>query len=143
MPEPSMPEQPVPQLNPEVVQTPRQRVEASLRKQRQTSNDLFPRINQAIEAGLGARGGLPVGELAEKKRLEQQLVGEIEAFKVLVNNIPEAQAWVEIEEEELIRATKEGWGKGIMSEAIMDYARAKGNLMQVEKGNASVSTVPK
>lgn len=123
----------LPQPTPEAVQTPRQRVEVSLRKQRQTSDDLFPIMNQAIKAGLGMRGELPVGELAEKKRLEQQLVGEIEAFKKLVTNKPEAQAWVEIEEEELRRAKKEGWGKGIMSKAIRDYARAKGNLMQVEK----------
>lgn len=155
MPEPLTPEQPASQPTPEVVQTPRQRVEASFKEREQTVYEL----NLVNSQGSSKWGWEWTPErLAEDKRLQDLLGEQNRRFKEeIVNNKPEVQAWAEIEGKELsdtmgnrseqmlhgATPSDRAYGEIMIQLARQHYDEAVGNLKRVCEKDASVTTAPK
>lgn len=91
--------------SPEVRQTPRQRVEASLKEKAQMEFELWKVRND--DPGERRWGGKWTEErYTQEAGLCQRLREHDERFKKeIVSNLPEAEAWVNIREEELIDAS--------------------------------------
>lgn len=151
-----MPESTVPeQQTPEVVQTPRQRVEEFFRERGQTANEL----NRVNDPGSSKWGWEWTPErLAEAKRLELQLGDQRRRFREeIVSNEPEAQAWVEIEKENYQREigcrteqalygsipTDKEYGKLMMQIARASYNEAVENLKMVHERTLGAGATPK
>lgn len=140
----------------EAAPTPRQRVEASFRERQQTANKLNHLSNEWVDRG--NRGGL-TPEIQERKELplKRRLLEQNRVFREeIVNNLPEAEVWVEIERknlEDTIRRhggstrpttpTDDAYSKIAVQMGNRNYAEAIGNLKKVRERDASVSTTSK
>lgn len=128
-----MPETPrKPSSTGEVVQIPRQRVEASFRQQQETANELILVLNKFTGS---------LGDSTKRERLSRQLENQKKEFKErIINNLPEAQAWLAITKENLKAATginyQAGSAIGIIALNSM-YCDAMMNVLDIRKQNAS------
>lgn len=118
----------------EVVQTPRQRVEESLRQRQKTFSEWVSVLNNFTCS--------PEKKSAEKERLEKKMEDQMKEFKEkIINTLPEAQTWQAITEENLNTAVG---GVNYRVGSVMDiialnnmHADAVMNVINIRKRNAS------